>query len=959
MASQRQRIVVIEGDHALREFISRTLKSQGFDVVPVVDVQQLSRLDTHTPALILLNLALPGADGLEVCQRLRRRSAAPIIVYTAFNDETKKSAALDLGADDFLSAPFSADDLVARVRLVLRQPQAHSRSPQSGTLRIGKLELNLQAQSLVRDGKPIALSRTDWALLELLVRNAGQVLTHRMLLEQVWGDAYSNEHGYLRTYINRLRGKLEDDPKHPQYLLTESRIGYRFVLREWEQQLPADAAPPLVTPSLPLPPTSFVGREAEIDAVQALLGRADLRLLTLAGPGGVGKTRLALQIATRAGAAFADGVAFVALAAARTPEMLISTLGKAFQIKETSGQSLFEGLKHELHAKELLLILDNFEQVLDAAPLVAELLQTSSRLKVLVTSRSPLHIYGEHELVVRPLALPDPESVQSAAELIAQPAVALFVDRAGAVKPDFALNDEQMAAVAEICARLDGLPLAIELAAAWSKILAPQAIAARLSNRLALLTGGARDLPVRQQTLRSTLNWSYELLDAEQKALFARLAVFVGGGTLDTLEEVCQDQPGATIDLLARLAALVDASLLQQEPSDQPRFVMLETIHEYAWEQLTQSGELELMQRRHAEHYMRLAESSAALAVPDQPHWLSRLEREHDNLRAALEWARAQHESELLLRLASALWNFWHTHGHQREGRQWLVAALAQSEQLSSALRAKALYGLGWLARDQGDYARAATYHRESLALFRQLNDPHGIADALRGVGDLALSQGDFAQAQALFEESLALSRPGASSEDRAWSLHHLGRVALEQGAYSQARALIAESLALFRTFNVQTGLAWSLHNLGRVALEQQIHSEAQTLIAESLELFRELGDKIGSAWSLLNLGRVALEQSAYVQAIALLEHGLALFYELSEKEGLAWSHYSLGRAALGQKAYGFARIQFEEALRFFRMLNDQAGVAWAIDQLAQLASARDDDEHAHRFREQGRRGCT
>jgi predicted ATPase/DNA-binding response OmpR family regulator len=958
MAPQRQHILVIDDDQALREFIARTLKGQGFDVVTAGDEQHgLSQIERRAPALILLSLSLDSADGLLICQRLRQHSAAPIIIYTAFSDDASRLAALDHGADDFLTAPFSGDELLARVRLVLRQSASRDRLGQAGALRMGQLELNLQTQSITRAGVPIALSRTDWALLELLVRHAGQVLTHRMLLQQVWGDEYSSEHGYLRTYINRLRSKLEDDPKNPQHLLTESRIGYRFVIGD-EEQRPAtnESAPPIgarPTPNLPLPPTSFVGREAEIATVQRLLQRDDLRLLTLAGPGGVGKTRLALQIATRMSAAFADGVCFVALAAVRTPEMLISALAQALQIKETNSQPLFERLKQSLRDKALLLILDNFEQALDAAPLVSELLQVSPQLKVLVTSRSLLRVYGEHELVVQPLALPDPQSALSPDELLAQPAVALFVDRAQAVKPDFALTAENTPLVIEICARLDGLPLAIELAAAWVKILSPQAIAARLSNRLALLTGGARDLPVRQQTLRSTLNWSYDLLDPQQQLLFARLAVFADGGTLESLEEVCREQRDSQMSLLEELAALVDASLLQQhpEPSGETRFVMLGTIHEYAWEQLAQTGEQALMRRRHAQHYLQLAETAASQGNAGRRQWLNRLERELANLRAALEWAREQGESEALIRLAGALWNFWHTHGYQGEGRQWLTLALAHSDQLS--LRARALYGLGWLARDQGDYAQAMSYHRESLTLFRELDDKHGIAEALRGVGELALSQGDLPRAKALFEESLVFSQHAVDREDRAWSLSHLGRVALEQGHYAEASAQIEQSLALFRELNVQAGVGWSLHNLGRVALEQGHYAEASALIQESLALFRELGDKIGIGWSLHNLGRMALEQGRYAEASAQIEQGLALFRELVDRGGMAWSHYTLGRAALEQGAHEQARAQFEAALPLFREVKDQAGEAWAFHQLGLVAQEQGLYEQADAFQEE------
>ncbi len=981
MASRRPRILVIEGDQALREFIHRALKGQGLDLESAGDgAQGLARLDAWAPDLLLIDLALPDLDGLDVCRRVRERAATPVIVVTSFNSEAAKAAALDLGVDDFLTSPFSADDLVARVRLVLRQSQLRGQAPPSGILHAGALEINLQGQQVLRHGQPVPLSRTDWALLELLVRHAGQVLTHRMLLQHVWGDSYGGESGYLRTYIGRLRARLEDDPKNPQYLLTEARIGYRFVVpgRDQDARAVTPARPPRIS-NLPQPPTSFIGRQAEIAAVQALLRRADLRLLTLTGPGGVGKTRLAIQVAAQMRAAFADGICFVALAAVHTPDMVLSTLGQALQIAETSDQHLLDRLKSELGEKQLLLILDNFEQVLEAAPLIGELLHAASRINVLVTSRAPLHVYGEHEFAVPTLALPDPRSAHSFDALTQLPAVALFVDRAQAVKPDFALTDENAPIVSEICARLDGLPLAIELAAAWCKILSPQAMAARLSHRLALLTGGARDLPERQQTLRSTLSWSYELLEPASKTLFARLAVFVGGGTLDALEVVCAVEDAGAPGMLEGLAALVDASLLQQqEPSGEPRFVMLETIREYAWEQLAQRGELDLLRQRHAQHQLALAElAAAALSGPDQRGWLERLELEHDNMRAALAWSlqelRIENEelkmhateqadsfsifnfqfsirSVVGLRLAGALWQFWHMRGYQREGRRWLTAALALSAGQPLAPRARALYGVGWLARDQDDYDQAAMYHDESLALFRELGDKRGISEALRGVGELALSRGEFERAKVLFEESHTLSQEIMDSRGRAWSLNHLGRVALEQGSNDQARALLEEGLVVFRELTIQEGVAWSLHNLGRVALEQGDNDQARALFEECLPLFYELGDTIGVAWSLHNLGRVALDASAFDHAHARITESMVLFRDLGDKTGVGWSCYSLGRVALGQGDLDRAVTHFTAGLALFHERDDQLGNSWALYQLGQVALAQGARTQARAF---------
>src|SRR5215210_7514325 len=472
--------------------------------------------------------------------------------------------------------------------------------------------------------------------------------------------------------------------------------------------------------NLPLQPTRLIGREKEVSEVCDLLWHDEIRLLTITGPGGTGKTRLALQAAADLLEDFTDGAFFVPLATLTEAELFFSAVAETLGVRETAEQPLDESLKDYLSERRLLLLLDNFEQVLEAAPSVTELLAGAPGLEVLATSRTPLGLYGEHVFPVPPLSMPDLKRPPPLERLTQYEAVGLFVERARAVKPDFSITNESAPAVAEICVRLDGLPLAIELAAARIKMLPPKAMLQRLSSRLKLLTGGARDLPERQRTLSSTIEWSFALLDEGEQLLFGRLAVFSGGRTLEAIEAICDAQGDLPVEAFEGVFSLLDKSLLRQEegPSGEPHFVMLETVHEFAREKLQESAEAERIKRLHAQYFLTLAEeANPELKGANQLEWLERLEAENDNMRAALSWASQRDEAGVAMKLGGALWRFWSVRGYYSEGRRWLEAALAIDGRVSPEVRAMALAGLGTLTLEQGDLDRGKQACEEGLQL--------------------------------------------------------------------------------------------------------------------------------------------------------------------------------------------------------------------------------------------------
>jgi len=597
--------------------------------------------------------------------------------------------------------------------------------------------------------------------------------------------------------------------------------------------------------NLPAQPTPLVGRERELREVCGLLREEEIRLLTLTGPGGIGKTRLGLQVAAELLDEFEDGVFFVELAPITDPALVASAVAEPHGVVEAGDQPLEESLKGYLRGKELLLLLDNFEQVLDAAPLVGRLLSACPKLKVLTTSRSVLRVYGEQEYPVPPLELPRPGRLPPIDRLSQYEAVRLFIERAKAAKPDFSVTDENAPAVAEICARLDGLPLAIELAAARIKLLTPAAMLQRLGSRLKLLGGGSRDLPERQRTLRGTIEWSHALLEAGEQLLFARLAFFSGGRTLEAIEAICDARGDLPMDALESVSSLLDKSLLRQEegPEGEPRFVMLETIHEYARERLQVSGEAEQTRRLHAEYFLALAEEAEPeLSGADQLACLERLEAEHDNMRAALSWS-LENEPKTALRLAVALARFWEMRARFLEGSAWLEAALLQSDRADSATRAKLLSEAGTFAFYRTDFDHAIELHGEALELYRQVGDDNGVAFALLCLGAQHMEKGDHERAAPFLEEALALSRRIGDKRNIAGTLHNLGEVERQRGNYERAKALGMESIALLREIKDDYNLSMVVGWVGLLEVWSGDEPDlAEGFLKEALALERELG---------------------------------------------------------------------------------------------------------------------
>lgn len=686
--------------------------------------------------------------------------------------------------------------------------------------------------------------------------------------------------------------------------------------------------------------TSFIGREQDVADICALLQQPEVRLLTLLGPGGIGKTRLSVQVATELRDAFADGICFIHLAAVYDPKLVISAIAEELEIREVGAQSLLDQVKVSLRDKRFLLVLDNFEQLVEAVPQVEELLIACPTLKILVTSRAVLHVQGEQEFSVSPLALPNLKQLPEESSLSQFAAVALFIQRARAVLPSFQLNTTNAHAIAEICVRLDGLPLAIELAAARIKLLPPQALLSRLSQRLQVLTSNTRTLPERQQTLRNTLKWSYDLLAAQEQQFFRRLSVFVGGWTLEAAESVVEHTiDNAAFSLLDAIASLLDKSLLIQVEHEgwEPYLIMLETIREYGMECLIESGETLVFQRAHALYYLAWVEQAEPhLKDAQQLTWLARLEREQENLRAALQWLIDQQETELALRFCDALWRFWLIRGYWSEGRRWLEAALKllHGEQPTEA-RARALCGAGRFAIRLGGFAVGRSLLESGVALYRQLGDKQGLAESL--IMWDKNSRNAPVSVHAQLEESVVLAREIKDEWTLANSLQDLGWFELGHNEPDTAQALLEESAAIFRQVGDTHSLISTLTAFARTTAVQENFTQAVALAQECLTLARSMNNKPDIAEALYNIGAIKAHQGDLVQAIAYLQELLVLARELGDKYNIAAALGNLGEIALSQSNLAQAEAVTCESLQYYRELEDTSNIANSLSSLGDI----------------------
>src|SRR5579884_857252 len=977
----------------------------------------MTQPDTTTPSNLEiwlfgpLNLRVNGTSVTRSCMRKARHLLALLALRTGHEVERAWLAGTLWPESAERQAHSNLREVLHHLRQVLAEESPRLLSPTRRTLCLELTEAQVDVlafDAAIRRGDSVSLERAvalyrgplledcleEWVLLERQQREQAYLQAREQLAEAALqaGDA-AGAGVHLRSVIGvdplregaqrglmqaladggdyaaavqvyrqlrlLLHRELHTEPDPQTTALFEQLRARARYQAQVVRSTPVPTAPTAPAPiRLPKPVSGLIGREQEIEEVSASLSA--VRLLTLTGAGGVGKTRLAIATAEAVADDYPDGVCFVDLAPLSDPALIPHSVASVLEVREEPGRALLETLSGALRSKALLLVLDNCEHLLEGCiPLVAALLQSGKRLKILTTSRQSLGITGELVWRVPSLSVPPVHATpivekEPVGVWLEYAAVQLFVARAQLIAPAFRLSQANAGSVVQICQQLDGIPLALELAAARLLAMSVEQIASRLSDRFGLLRGGSRaDLP-RQQTLQAMLDWSYELLTQKERLLLGRLSVFASGWALEAAESVCADEQVEAFEVLDLLVSLVDKSLvIAEERAGRSRYHLLETIRAYGRERLLEREEETRWCARHLAYFLALAEEAEPhLTGPLQAEWMERLKAEQDNLRAALRWSEHDKESgEAGLRLAGALWRFWGIHGNWSEGREHLRTALSQDDlPPGSPARAKALNGAGNLAEHQGDYAEARALHEQSLAISQELGDKRGIASSLNNLGLVAQWQGDYAAARTLYEQSLAIDRDMGDQWGIACALNNLGNVAREQGDDATARTLYEDSLAIRRELGDKGCIAISLHCIGYVAWRQGDYTTAQTLHEDSLAIRRELGDKSGIAVSLHCLGLVAKERGDYRLARALFEECLALFKELGDRGDFAVSLNCLGMVALNTGDPAAARARCEESLAIRRELGDKQGIAESMESLASLAAAQGQMQRASRL---------
>ena len=765
--------------------------------------------------------------------------------------------------------------------------------------------------------------------------------------------------------FDQVHNKIEyplEEIEHPKLKNVEFSTAVYRVVMPWQKPSrneKAELGEAASTPTnLPRPPP-LIGRGELIESVWPILLRKNVRTLTLTGPGGIGKTSTGIEVARNLLGNFPGGVYFVPFASISDADLVPPTIAQVIGVKERPNEPLIDTLKDALGQRQVLLLLDNLEQIAStSARFVSELSDSCLGLKFIVTSRKPLRIAGEQEFAVPPLQVPTLKNLPSIGELSENPAVALFLERTRAIQPNFEISNENARDIAEICVRLDGLPLALELAAARIRILPPHMILTRLSNKLGLLSGGPRDLPARQQALRNTIAWSHDLLDEPEKKLFRRLAVFVGGFTLQAAETICPIEND--LNVMDGIATLLDNSLLkrfderapeEQGAEEEYRFGFLETIHDFASECLKKSNEGEGIEKTRTDFFIALAQrAEAKLNGPGSIEWLARLESEHDNLRASLRWCVDRKDTDRSFRIAGALGLFWEYHSYLNEGRQWLDATLKIEPLESSTGAAKVLVRAGIISVHQGDYRGAIDLFREAESMSFRIGDRNGVAQSLRGLAFAASRLSDFSRASFLYQESADMFRElhddlflAISLKGLSWSLHNLGET-------GKAKAILKESIGIFRKLGDKYSLSISLNLLGQIGIKTESYGVNHSLLSEGLSFAEEVHDKRMIGISFMSMGELARLHGKDAEAVSLYKQSIVFLEEAGERSMLAWCWHNLGHSLLHETQYLEAKRSFVKGMTILRELKEENGVAACLAGLGATALAQGLSDRAARL---------